>query len=331
MLNTIKKILIKSKVYTIFMKKSGREQSDSIKSLLDSEFDYAMNVVPDSGDALYGKIRLRVHGFEKNLVKGFVPKLDSLSTLFPMTERLLNDYPEYPRSGDAIVETIGIAKSVIAANIIGGRDCRKQNSELEQFIKRNHLETISPRIINIHKVSEIGRPQDVSEQYDEFVRNRHSVREFTPEIVDEATLKEIVTTALICPSACNRQPCSVYYSDNPESVRDLLPDKSVTKDVFNLLFVTVNKSFYNVKELFQPWIDGGIFVESLIMALHSRGFGTCPFQYVKTNPNYQKLKDRIKIQANEDIVCCVGFGYLKDGYNIIETHRKEVEEMMMKF
>ena len=331
MLNKIKKVLIKTKIYSLYKKKNGREQFDEAQRVIKDEFSYSLNSVPDSRDALYGKIRLRIHGFEKVLVKGDIPKQDGVTTLFPLTERLLNDYIDYPRIGDAVAETIGVVQSVIAANKYGGVDCSKLQAELDGFIKRNGLSEVKPRMITIHRVEKEEQPINIATKYDSFVRTRHSIREYTGEIVDEQVIREIVTTALICPSACNRQPCKVYYSPNPEKIRDLFPDKSVTKDVFNLLVVTVNKSFYNVRELFQPWLDGGIFVESLIMAIHSRGLGACLFQYVKTNSNYQKLKDRVGIPDNEDILCCVGFGYLKDEYPIIETHRKDVSEMLVQY
>jgi len=331
MLNKLKRILIKTKIYSLYKKKSGREQLEEASDIIKDEFLYSLNSVPDSKDALYGKIRLRIHGFEKVLVKGGIPKQESVITLFPLTERLITDYKEYPRFGDAVVETIGIARSVIAANKMGGCDCSRLEQELAQFINRNDLSQANPRMINVHIVEGDERPSNIASQYDSFVRDRHSVREYTSKVVDEHIIKEIVATALFCPSACNRQPCKVYYSMDPERIRDLFPDKSVTKDVYNLMVITVNKSFYNVKELFQPWLDGGIFVESLIMAIHSRGMGACLFQYVKTNPNYQKMKECVGIPDNEDILCCVGFGQLKEAYPVIETHRKDVSEMIIQY
>lgn len=331
MLKTIKGKLIKTKIYAYYKKKNGKEQKAETASILEKEFDYAMNIMPESMDALCGRIRLRIHGFEKVLVQGGIPSQEGLGTLYPLVEKLLNMYPKYPRSGDVIVETIGIAKSVILANGNAGIDCEESNKELAHFIKQNQLEDVSPREIRIVNVCNDDRPNDISNLYEEIVKSRHSIRKFEPKLVDEKDLQEIIRIAAICPSACNRQPCKVYYTNDPESIRKLFPDKGVTKDVFNLLFITVNKSFYNVKELFQPWIDGGIFVESLIMAIHARGYGTCPFQYVKSNPNYQELKDRLGIPSNEDVVCCVGMGYLKDTYNIIETHRKDVSEIMVRF
>ena len=115
MFTIIKKCLIKTKIYTLYKKWTGRKQLEESSKLLIEEFQFSLNADPDSRDALYGKIRLRIHGFEKSLVKGNIPKEESVVTLFPLTERLIRNYPEYPISGDAVVETIGIAQSVILA------------------------------------------------------------------------------------------------------------------------------------------------------------------------------------------------------------------------
>lgn len=318
--------------HSVYKQIQDPQKLKTLSAFLEEELRFSRDSVPDSKDAIYANIRLSIHLLEKLMVKGAIPRNQArLLTLFSLTERLINDYPDYLKLNDAIVETIGIAQSVILFSKNGGVDCSKLESELALFIERNHLEHVIPRAISIHKAAEADRPVNVSSQYDAFIRKRHSVREYTPRIIDEKTLEEIVQTALLCPSECNMQPCKVYYSDDFEKIRKLMSDKMVMKDVYNLLVITVNKGFYAAGDLFQSWIDGGIFAESLIMAIHSRGLGACLFQCLKISPHYQKLKDSIGIPQNEDIVCCVGLGYLKDEYNIIETHRSTVSEMMVKF
>ena len=42
------------------------------------------------------------------------------------------------------------------------------------------------------------------------------------------------------------------------------------------------------------------------------------------------MKNRIGIPENEDIVAFIGYGYLKDTYPVISSHRKEIEEVLME-
>lgn len=327
----VKIFLIKTNAYHIYESYRFKKHYSRAESIAQKEFLFSFNAVPNSKDSVYAKIRLRIHGIEKQLVKGDSPKIETVLMLFEQTERLLKEYPEYSRSGDAVKETIGIALSVIEEKKAKGVECSKLENILKDFINRNNLQNTAPRIIKIQTIKSDNRPKDYSVKYDSFVRERHSVRELSPQKIDLQSLKEIVETALICPSAANRQPCKVYYPKESEKIRELLPDKYVSKDVYNFLIVTINKSFYSSAELFSPWIDGGIFINSLVMAIHSRGLGSCLFQYLKTNPNYQSFKETVGIPENEDIICCVGLGYPKNEYNIIETHRKDIDEILIEF
>ena len=46
--------------------------------------------------------------------------------------------------------------------------------------------------------------------FEELVKERHSVRDFLPKEVPEETLKKIIQIALDSPSWCNSQPWNIY-------------------------------------------------------------------------------------------------------------------------
>ena len=47
-------------------------------------------------------------------------------------------------------------------------------------------------------------------KFDELMKERHAARDFQKKEIPEETLKEIIKTALNCPSWCNSQPWKVY-------------------------------------------------------------------------------------------------------------------------
>lgn len=49
----------------------------------------------------------------------------------------------------------------------------------------------------------------------EAIERRHSVRQYTPEPVDRATIEKIVAAGLRAPSACNFQPCEFIVVTDP--------------------------------------------------------------------------------------------------------------------
>jgi nitroreductase len=124
---------------------------------------------------------------------------------------------------------------------------------------------------------------------------RRSVREYTPEPVDERTLKQLIVAAVQAPSAMNEQPWAFTV------VRDhALLDRLSTQAKQHLLATTPAgpaserlqaflcdadfQIFYHAPALVLisgsgpgPWIaeDVAMAAENLMLAAHAAGLGTC--------------------------------------------------------
>ena len=297
-----------------------------ILHVLEEEMTHSVDKLSKTDfDSLAHAIRIQIHGFEKGLVKGLYHdvNVETIKSFLKKTQVLIDTYPEYPKDGDLIVETIGMIHGIL--EIFPDREDIKRI--LNDFIEKNKLHNVVPRVIRIENIN--GYSQWNS--YDDFVSQRHSVRNYKKEKVEDSLIRDIVKIAVKCPSACNRQPCKVYYTNNFEKIKDLRPDPVISKDIYNFLIVTVNKSMFSLREVLQPWINGGIFIESLILAIHSKGLGACLFQQLKHTNNYEKLKITADIPDNEDIVAVIGFGYIDDNCPVVETHRKDVSEILVEF
>ena len=72
-------------------------------------------------------------------------------------------------------------------------------------------------------------------------------------------------------------------------------------------------------------------MQSLILAIHSKGMGACLFQQLKHTDKYKQLKFAANIPDKEDIVAVIGFGYIEVDCPVVETHRKNVDEILVKF
>lgn len=300
--------------------------NEKILNVLQEELLYSVDELPETDlDKLAYAIRIRIHGFEKGLVKGLYHEINAktIQSFLSKTQTLINTYPDYPKDGDLIVETIGLLLGILEAF----PDREDIRDILDDFVKNNGLQNVKARVVRINKING-GHKWD---SFDDFISNRYSIRNYKQEKVPVDLIRNIVETAMKCPSACNRQPCKVYYTDDFEKIKDLRPDPVISKDIYNFLIVTVNKSLFSNREVLQAWINGGIFLESLILAIHSKGLGACLFQQLKHTSNYKKLKDLANIPDKEDIVAVVGFGYIDDDCPVVETHRKDVEDILVRF
>lgn len=308
----------------------NRETNNRIQDVLDTETAFAFNKVK-SLDGQIGSIKIGVHGIEKNLIKGgqnYEVLEKKCCELIQRVSCLLDEYKDYPVDSDIVREVVGITYLMIEESD-GKFEPQKALAALSSFqgkhgrIKyhRISLDTKSSNDLNFISAAEYCR----------FVQTRHSVREMTNGVIPVDEMREIVSTAQICPSACNRQPTKVYYTSESEKIRKLFPDPVVTRDIYNILIVTINKAYYSSSEVLQAWIDGGIFLESMVMALHSHRIGSCIFQCLKNSKRYFEVKKAVGIPENEDIVAFIGYGRLRNAYRVISSHRKEVDEVLIDF
>jgi nitroreductase len=76
------------------------------------------------------------------------------------------------------------------------------------------------------------------------------------------------------------------------------------------------------------WIDGGIFLQQLLLSIHALGWASCPMNFSSTNSQANKLRELADIADYEEIICFVSVG--EEDRNIIPASsiRKPVQEVL---
>ena len=117
----------------------------------------------------------------------------------------------------------------------------------------------------------------------EGLMTRRSVRKYTDQKIDKATLTEIIRAAQYAPTAHNRQPWEFLVVDDREvlaNLRHIQRWTSFAKDAACVVFVLgdVSQSFNRDKEN-EKWsfvdVDCAIATENLMLAAWAKGIGTC--------------------------------------------------------
>lgn len=170
--------------------------------------------------------------------------------------------------------------------------------------------------------------------FGQFLRQRHSVRQYAKGSIEPATIRKIVENAQQCPSVCNRQACKVYALTDPDDVQTVLTyqagNSGFHQEVSTVFVVTANIGEMNlIGERYQGWIDGGIFAMTLALSIHAEGLGAC-FLNWSTEPNQDRaLRRCLAIPDKELVITMMAAGHLKPEFPVPVSHRKNLDEVLV--
>ncbi len=174
--------------------------------------------------------------------------------------------------------------------------------------------------------------KDSKIDYRKFIASRHSVREFLSKPVKEEDMKKAVETAILSPSACNRQMCKVYYVADSKKAKKVVAlgqgFGGFEKETINPIIITFDVSAnYFIGERSQGWFNAGLFSMNLVNALHSQGIGSCFCQFGNTTSDEEKLKKILEIPSSERIAVIIACGYYCDKCLVPYSPRKQLEDI----
>jgi len=149
--------------------------------------------------------------------------------------------------------------------------------------------------------------------YKQFVESRHSVRSFGEDPVDIEKVKRAVEMAQHTPSACNRQGWCAWIVRDSDKIRKILKNQNGNRGFGHkiplLLAVTADiRCFNRSREMYQPFIDGGMYAMSLLNALHYEGLATVPLS-ASLSPSQEKgIRSILQLDEAEVPILLIGVG-----------------------
>jgi len=181
--------------------------------------------------------------------------------------------------------------------------------------------------VRVLKKSEI---QNLSaEDFTTFVKNRTSVRDFSPIPVDYNLITSAVNIAKYSPSVCNRQGWVVHYYSDKALIGNILSYQNgnvgFTESIDKLIIVTGNIKAFTRYESNQLFIDGGLFSMSLMFALHAVGLGACPLNTCFPFFSENKVKEVADIPKSERLIMMLAVGNLKEEFLVAYSSRNEID------
>jgi nitroreductase len=165
-------------------------------------------------------------------------------------------------------------------------------------------------------------------------QSRYSIRAFSREPVPESKVTEALEIARKTPSVCNRQSWHTYWVRSKDAKQYLGElqngHRGFGDQVDSFLVITTDlHSFFGVGERNQSFVDGGLYAMSLLYALHYVGVGACPLNWCMPANVDKKLRARIDIPLNENIVLVIAIGALPEKIRAAQSVRKSVADTLL--
>lgn len=162
--------------------------------------------------------------------------------------------------------------------------------------------------------------------------DRSSVRSFASSEVDKSLLAEAVQIAMKTPSVCNRQSYRVTLIHNPAVIKSVLDVQGGWRGYQyppELAIVSTDvRSFINVEERNEPYIDGGIFTMSLLLSLEYVGLAACPLNTMCDNVHEKQIRVLAKIPDYEVLIVCIAIGNFPEHTLSPKSFRYMAEDIM---
>lgn len=169
------------------------------------------------------------------------------------------------------------------------------------------------------------------------VNSRHSIRNFGDSIINELDLfKALVIAKNNTPSVCNRQSWSIDIVANKELVNKVLNLQNGNKGIEGIQQILVIKVdleyFFGTEERKQPFIDGGIFLMSILNSLHFKNIANCALNWSVKNDRDKELRDLLGIIPSQDVICLIGLGsYPKSEIKVAASRKRNLKNIIRVF
>ena len=167
--------------------------------------------------------------------------------------------------------------------------------------------------------------------YEELVKSRHSLRKFSGKPVDVELLVDAIRLAQYTPSACNRQGWKTRIVTDRQKIDVILSNQNGNRGfgqgIDKFLVITSDLcAQQRSRELFQAFIDGGMYAESVLNSLYAKGVASIPLSASLSAAQESNVKRALGIPDSEVLILFVGVGSYPDEPTLTtRSERKPIE------
>lgn len=241
---------------------------------------------------------------------------------------LITSLTQYSSKYDTGAFFYRTALDVLKQYIAKNKSCGVVDAELEEKI--NALPGEPNNCGGITRFSPWSASQIHQADYRTFVENRHSIRHFSKEPVDLERIHRAVQLARYTPSACNRQGWKVRIIADRDAIRAVLNhqngNRGFGQEIDKLILITADlRCFNHDREMFQAYIDGGMYAMSMINSLYYERIGTVPLSAALTWRQEKSVREILGVEDAEVFIIFIGIGNYPQQCQTTRSERHPVD------
>ncbi|AXJ01719.1 Nitroreductase [Cyclonatronum proteinivorum] len=179
---------------------------------------------------------------------------------------------------------------------------------------------------------EVIRDAEVSfEDFQQLCEKRRSVRWFLPRSVPDEAVQKLVSTALLAPSACNRQPFR-FICARERAAAVAACAAGTTGYVHQLPAVLVVAGDYanygHERDKNLIYIDASLAAMQLMLAAPTLGLASCPINWAEDPAAESRIRKLIDLKDSERIIMLIALGYPEPGGMIPYSQKKQAAQVL---
>lgn len=168
-------------------------------------------------------------------------------------------------------------------------------------------------------------------EFSVFARSRHSIRNFSDEVIPDSLINKSLELAQCAPSACNRQSWRTYIYSEKRLINKILELQGGNRGFGHLtdklIIITGDLSaFCNINERNQVYVDGGIYVMNVLYALHSYEIAACVLNCGFDNNKAGDIKQIAGIDKSHVFIAMIICGKAPDEFKTAISPRNGLGE-----
>ena len=174
---------------------------------------------------------------------------------------------------------------------------------------------------------------DATSSFKDFSNSRRSIRHFNGSLISVEEVEKVIKLASNAPSVCNRQTAKVHLINKIDTVKEVLKIQrgmnASAETVKQVLIITSDLGgFVSEVERNQMYVDGGIFLQNLLYALHYYKIGACALNWSKPFFFDRQLRRVTGISKSLTIIAVVAIGYPNEKFKVPCSVRKKTVELL---
>lgn len=161
----------------------------------------------------------------------------------------------------------------------------------------------------------------------DLIVSRHSMRHFSDIPVEMDALKNAIELAQHTPSACNRQGWRTIIIADKGLIKKVLKNQNGNEgfghEFDKLLLITADNRYFNRdRELFQVYIDGGMYAQNILNSLYYEYIASVPLSAALTKEQENNVRRLLGIHEAEELILFIGIGNYPGEHQTTKSERR---------